>query len=57
MKPADKKWSTYIDFGPENYDTQNWLWLKKTKSNFSLTYIIEDLNGEEVVGTFYEKEL
>ena len=38
-------------------DTQNWLWLKKTKNNLSLTYIIEDLNGEEVVGTFYEKEL
>ena len=21
------------------------------------TYVIEDLNGEEIVGTFYEKEL
>ena len=31
MKPADKKWSTYIDFAPENYDTQNWFWLKKLK--------------------------
>ena len=31
MKPADKKWSVYINFAPENYDNQNWLWLKKLK--------------------------
>ena len=23
----------------------------------SLTYVIEEVNGEEIVGTFYEKEL
>ena len=31
--------------------------IKTIKNTVPLTYIINDLNGEETVGTFYEKEL
>ena len=31
--------------------------IKKIKSTVSWTYVINDLNGEEIIGTFYEKEL
>ena len=31
--------------------------IKKVKSTVPLTYVINDLNGEEIIGTFYEKEL
>ena len=30
---------------------------KKVKNTVPLTYLVEDLNGEEIIGTFYEKEL
>ena len=30
--------------------------IKKIKNTVPLTYIINDLNGEEFTGTFYEKE-
>ena len=33
------------------------MWLKKLKNTLLWTYVISDLNGEEIVGTFYEKEL
>ena len=29
----------------------------KTKNTVPWTYVISDLNGEEILGTFYEKEL
>ena len=32
------------------------LWLKKLKILFH-GHVINDLNGEEIIGTFYEKEL
>ena len=32
------------------------LWLKKLKKNVPWTIVISDLNGEKIVGTFYEKE-
>ena len=39
----------------------NWseevLVVKKVKNTVSWTYVINDLNGEEITGTFYEKEL
>ena len=35
-----------------NRSTTSWL-----QDNGRWTYVIEDLNGEEIVGTFYEKEL
>ena len=31
--------------------------VKKTKNTVPWTYVISDLNGEETVRTFYEKEL
>ena len=31
--------------------------IKKVKNIVPWAYIISDLNGEEIVGTFYEKEL
>ena len=31
--------------------------LKKLKNTVPWTYIINDLNGDEIIGTFYEKEL
>ena len=30
--------------------------IKKVKDTVSRTYVINDLNGEEIIGTFYEKE-
>ena len=41
--------------------TPNWseeiFIVKKIKNTVSWTYVISDLNGEEIVGSFYEKEL
>ena len=41
--------------------TPNWpeeiFVIKKVKNTVSWTYVINDLNGEEIIGTFYEKEL
>ena len=31
--------------------------IKKFKNTVPWTYVINDLNGEEIIGTFYEKEL
>ena len=42
-------------------DTPNWseeaFVIKKVKNTVPWTYVIKDLNGEEIIGTFYEKEL
>ena len=41
--------------------TPNWseevFVIKKIKNTIPWTYVINDLNGEEIIGTFYEKEL
>ena len=41
--------------------TPNWseevFVIKKVKNTVPWTYVINDLNGEETIGTFYEKEL
>ena len=31
--------------------------IKKVKKTVPWTYVISDLNGEEIIGPFYEKEL
>ena len=31
--------------------------IKKIKNTISWTFVINDLNGEEFIGTFYQKEL
>ena len=41
--------------------TPNWseevFVIKKVENTVAWTYVISDLNGEEIIGTFYEKEL
>ena len=41
--------------------TPNWsqevFVIKKIRSTVPWAYVIDDLNGEEITGTFYEKEL
>ena len=41
--------------------TPNWseevFVIKKVKNTVPWTYVINDLNGEEIIGTFYEKKL
>ena len=36
---------------------KKFLLLKKVKNTVSWTYVINDLHGEEIIGTFYEKQL
>ena len=36
---------------------KNFLWLKKVKKKLFCGHAISDLNDEDIVGTFYEKEL
>ena len=52
--------SKYENIFAKEY-TSNWskefFVIKKVKNTVSWTYVISDLNGEEIIGTFYEKEL
>ena len=52
--------SKYKNIFAKGY-TPNWseevFVIKKVKNTVPWTYIINDLNGEEIIGTFYEKEL
>ena len=52
--------STYKNIFAKGY-MPNWseevFVIKKVKNTVPWTYIINDLNGEEITGTFYEKEL
>ena len=52
--------SKYKDIFAKGY-TPNWseeiFFIKKIKNTVPCTYVISDLNGEETVGSFYEKEL
>ena len=52
--------SKYKDIFTKGY-TPNWseevFVIKKVKNTVPWTYVINDLNGEEIIGTFYEKEL
>ena len=36
---------------------KKFLWLEKNKNTAPWTYFASDLKGEEIVGTFYKKEL
>ena len=42
---------------PLQIGQKNFLLLKKIKNTFPQTYVINDLNREEIVGTFYKKDL
>ena len=67
MEPVDKESNAYIDFIVKHNSifvkvyTPNWLkeaFVIKKVQHFVLgTYVTSDLNSEEIVGTFYEKEL
>ena len=52
--------SKYKNIFAKGY-TPNWseeiFVIKKTKNTVPWTYVIDDLNGKEITGTFYEKEL
>ena len=52
--------SRYKNIFAKGY-TPNWseevFIISKIKNRVSWTYLINDLNGEEIIGTFYEKEL
>ena len=52
--------SKYKNIFPKGY-TPNWseevFVIKKIKNSVPWTYVINDLSGEEITGTFYEKEL
>ena len=52
--------SKYKNIFAKEY-TPNWsekvFVIKKVKNIVSWTYVINDLNSEEIIGTFYEKEL
>ena len=52
--------SKYKNIFPKGY-TPNWseevFVIKRIKNTVPWTYVIDDLNGEEITGTFYEKEL
>ena len=52
--------SKYKNIFAKGY-TPNWseeiFVIKETKNEVPWTYVINDLNGEEIIGTFYEKEL
>ena len=57
MKPIDVKDNTYTDFKKEINNKDPKFKVGKIKNAIPWTYIINDLNGEEIIGTFYEKEL
>ena len=52
--------SKYKNIFAKGY-TPNWseevFVVKKVRNTVPWTYVINDLNGEEIIGTFYEKEL
>ena len=54
------KISKYKNIFAKGY-TPNWpekvFVIKKVENTFPRTHVINDLNGEEISGTFYEKEL
>ena len=49
--------NTYLQKVVFQIGLKKFLWLKKLKNSFPWTYVIGDLTVEEIVGTFYEKEL
>ena len=57
---GQSKISKYKNIFAKGY-TPNWyeevLIISKIKNTVQWTYVINDLNGEEITGTFYEKEL
>ena len=67
MKPIDVKDNTYINIGKEVNDkdpkfrvgdhVRTSKYKNIYKNTVPWTYVINDINGEEIIGTLYEKEL
>ena len=70
MKPIDVKSDSYAEYSVESnekdpkFKVGDHARISKYKNNFAKGYppnwsedVISDLNGKEIVGTFYEKEL
>ena len=65
IKFLDVSWWSCKNFQVQKYFfkgyTPNWseevFVIKKVKNTVPWTYVINDLNGDEIIGTFYEKEL
>ena len=49
------KYNTFVKGCTPNWSEKGFV-IKKIKNTVPWTYFINDLNGEEIVGTFYEKE-
>ena len=47
----------FLHNGTFQIGLKKFLWLKKVKNTLLWTYVIIDIYREEVVGTFYKKEL
>ena len=56
MKLVDVKDNKYVD-SMELYSKKEVFVVNKIKNTVPWTYVINDLNGKEITGTFYEKEL
>ena len=61
LKVGDQvRFSKYQNIFAKRY-TPNWseevFVIKKVKNSVPWTYVINDLNSDEIIGTFYEKEL
>ena len=61
LKVGDQvRFSKYQNIFAKRY-TPNWseevFVIKKIKNSVPWTYVINDLNSDEIIGTFYEKEL
>ena len=70
MTPIDVKGNTYINIDKkvnnndpkfQAVDRANWseefFVIKEIKNTVPWAYVINDINDEEIIGTFYEKEL
>ena len=56
MKLVDVKDNKYVD-SMELYSKKEVFVVNKIKNTVPWTYVINDLNGKEITGTFYEREL
>ena len=54
---AISKYKTIFAKGYTPYWSEKVFVIKEVKNTVPWTYVINDLNGEEITGTFYEKEL
>ena len=58
MKPIDVTSDSYAEYSEDSNVTKSKFFVvSKIKNTNSQTYVISDLNGEKIAGSFYEKEL